>query len=163
MIGAGPTLGGALFAPGGGGGYADPSVETMDAASPPLACDGPLASPSGMSSVGGADWYQPPGDVECPPPPGGPVPSPMPTSGSPVTVTTKAGTLFVTDLMVTCVETGVTLTLNCAGAVFFGDSLNNTYTSLRGPGTLCTAGGTTSIHESASVTNHGASAVTIAV
>lgn len=167
MIGPAPTIGGGLYAPGGGGGYFDPSTESTDPATPPLSCDGVIGSYSSVSGDGGLapfsdqGMYQPVGPVECAPPPGGPAPSPSPTSGSPVTVTTKAGALFVTDLMVTCVETGVTLTLSCTGAVFFGNSLNNTYTSVRGPGTLCTMGGATSTFESASVTNHGTSAVTI--
>ena len=84
--------------------------------------------------------------LPCTPPPGGPVPAPVPNSSAPfsnglVTVDVTAS-VQAAGLRIYCEETGVTLTSDCGSVQFFhktsGPSLVFHYSTPGGPGSKCT-------------------------
>ena len=93
---------------------------------------------AGIGDVGNGGDAPPP--LPCSPPPGGPVPPPVISSGSSQAVSIAAGADgAISGLLITCLETGVSLVSQCGGVTFFRPSfmVSNTFTTAGGGGARC--------------------------
>ena len=95
--------------------------------------------------------------LPCNPPPGGPVPPPVPSSGNKqsLAVVDEVHNSSISGLLITCANTGVTLTSQCSAVDFFRPFTGGpfTYSTPGGAGTRCTVPLDSHNYSSGSVTS----------
>jgi hypothetical protein len=96
------------------------------------------------------------GGLPCTPPPGGPVPVPVPSSGATQVVKIVDGVhgQDISGLSITCSNTGVTVNAGCSYATFYRASMftAQTYSTPGGNGTQCMSPHQVHVYSSGSTT-----------